>query len=145
MVLVHTQGSSDHKILMPSLPFVAVSFSKKNYGHWSVFLFSFVCLPKPGVLTISEKSYCTVHIIVAPFKHFKSTLSYCDTIFEKIRNGPNELLWGWGETDSWKDQKQKLCDTVPLKRQRTKSSLTFGNNRTVKKKLLHMFYPRRRD
>jgi hypothetical protein len=20
-------------------------------------------------------------------------------IFEKIRNGPNEILWGWGETD----------------------------------------------
>ncbi len=21
-------------------------------------------------------------------------------IFEKIRNGPNRILWGWGETDS---------------------------------------------
>ncbi len=21
-------------------------------------------------------------------------------IFEKIRNGPNGILWGWGETDS---------------------------------------------
>ncbi len=21
-------------------------------------------------------------------------------IFEKIRNGPNAILWGWGETDS---------------------------------------------
>jgi hypothetical protein len=23
-------------------------------------------------------------------------------IFEKNRNGPNGILWGWGETDSWK-------------------------------------------
>ncbi len=29
-------------------------------------------------------------------------------IFEKIRNGPNGILWGWGETDSWKNQKQKI-------------------------------------
>ncbi len=29
-------------------------------------------------------------------------------IFEKIWNGPNGILWGWGETDSWKNQKQKI-------------------------------------
>jgi hypothetical protein len=35
---------------------------------------------------------------------------------EKIWNGPNGILWGWGETESCqKSQKQKSCDTVPLK------------------------------
>jgi hypothetical protein len=29
-------------------------------------------------------------------------------IFKKIRNGPNAILWGWGEADSSKNQKQKI-------------------------------------
>ncbi len=29
-------------------------------------------------------------------------------IFEKIQNGPNVILWGWGETDSLKNRKQKI-------------------------------------
>jgi hypothetical protein len=28
-------------------------------------------------------------------------------IFEKIRNGPNGILWGWGETDSLKKPEAK--------------------------------------
>jgi hypothetical protein len=28
-------------------------------------------------------------------------------IFEKIWNGPNLILWGWGETDSWKKTEAK--------------------------------------
>jgi hypothetical protein len=36
-------------------------------------------------------------------------------IFEKIRNGPNKILWGLGETDSWKKTRSKKSrDTVPL-------------------------------
>ncbi len=36
-------------------------------------------------------------------------------IFEKIQNGPNWILWGWGETDSWKKNRSKKShDTVPL-------------------------------
>ncbi len=31
---------------------------------------------------------------------------------EKIRNGLNGILWGWGETDSWKNQSQNSRDTV---------------------------------
>ncbi len=34
-------------------------------------------------------------------------------IFEKIWNGPNGILWHWGETDSWK-KPEESCDTVPL-------------------------------
>jgi hypothetical protein len=29
-------------------------------------------------------------------------------IFEKIQIGPNRTLWGWGETDSYKNQQQKI-------------------------------------
>ncbi len=35
-------------------------------------------------------------------------------IFEKIWNGPNGILWGWGETYSWKTWSKKSRDTVPL-------------------------------
>ncbi len=36
-------------------------------------------------------------------------------IFEKIWNGLNEILWGWGETDSWKKPEAKKSRyTVPL-------------------------------
>ncbi len=39
-------------------------------------------------------------------------------ILEKIRNSPNGILWGWGETDSWKKpEAKKSRDTVPLKGQ----------------------------
>ncbi len=37
-------------------------------------------------------------------------------IFEKNRNCPNGILWGWGETDSWKTRSKKSRDTVPLLR-----------------------------
>jgi hypothetical protein len=35
-------------------------------------------------------------------------------IFEKIRNGPNGLLWGWGETDSSKKPEAKNLVTLSL-------------------------------
>ncbi len=36
-------------------------------------------------------------------------------IFEKMRNGPNGILWGWGETDSWKKTRSKKSrDNFPL-------------------------------
>ena len=35
---------------------------------------------------------------------------------EKILNGPNGILWGWGETDSCKKTRSENSrDTVPLK------------------------------
>jgi hypothetical protein len=36
--------------------------------------------------------------ILPPVVHLDLRLS--PRIFEKIRNGPNAILWGWGETDS---------------------------------------------
>jgi hypothetical protein len=35
-------------------------------------------------------------------------------IFEKIRNGPYELLWGWGETVSTKKPEAKNLVTLSL-------------------------------
>ncbi len=35
-------------------------------------------------------------------------------IFEKIRNGLNGILWGWGETDSWKEPEAKNLVTLSL-------------------------------
>jgi hypothetical protein len=35
-------------------------------------------------------------------------------IFEKIRNGPNGKLWGWGETDSYKKPEAKNLVTLSL-------------------------------
>ncbi len=49
--------------------------------------------------------------------HRWSTLicEYLREFFEKIRNGPNGILWGWGETDWWKKTRSKKTrDTVPL-------------------------------
>ncbi len=35
-------------------------------------------------------------------------------IFEKIRNGLYGILWGWGETDSWKEPEAKNIVTLSL-------------------------------
>jgi hypothetical protein len=37
-------------------------------------------------------------VSLTPVVHFDLRIS--PRIFEKIRNGPNGTLWGWGETDS---------------------------------------------
>ncbi len=34
--------------------------------------------------------------------------------FRKIRNGLNGILWGWGETDSWKKPEAKNLVTLSL-------------------------------
>jgi hypothetical protein len=32
--------------------------------------------------------------------------------FQKVRNAPNGILWGWGETDSWKKTEAKRSRVV---------------------------------
>ena len=39
-------------------------------------------------------------------------------IFEKIRNGSNGILWGWGKLIHEKNQKQKISWHCPLKQLR---------------------------
>jgi hypothetical protein len=50
---------------------------------------------------------------VIPVVHLDLRLS--PRIFEKIRNGPNAILWGWGETDSSKKPEAKNLVTLSLK------------------------------
>jgi hypothetical protein len=39
-------------------------------------------------------------VSLIPVVHLYFYLRISPRIFGKIRNGPNEILWGWGETDS---------------------------------------------
>jgi hypothetical protein len=41
-------------------------------------------------------------------------LAKVSAIFEKIRNGPNGILWRWVETDSWKKPEAKNLVTLSL-------------------------------
>jgi hypothetical protein len=52
-------------------------------------------------------------VSLIPVVHLDSRIS--PRIFEKIRNGLNGILWGWGETDSWKNQKEKISWHCPFK------------------------------
>ncbi len=44
-------------------------------------------------------------VLLTPVVHLTCE---CPRIFEKNRNGPNGLLWGWGELIHEKNQKQKI-------------------------------------
>jgi hypothetical protein len=51
---------------------------------------------------------------------------------EKIRNGPNGILWGWGETDSCKkNRSKKYRDTVPLKGPLGEKTLLSITSKTI--------------
>jgi hypothetical protein len=45
-------------------------------------------------------------VSLIPVVHLDLRLS--PRIFEKIRNAPNAILWGWGETDSPKKPEAKI-------------------------------------
>ncbi len=65
----------------------------------------------PSVLLISVANLAPVTLI--PVVHLGLEIS--PRIFKKIWNSPKEILWGWGETDSWKKTRGKQSrDTVPL-------------------------------
>jgi hypothetical protein len=49
---------------------------------------------------------------LTPMVHLDLRLS--PRIFEKIRNGPYAILWGWGETDSSKKPEAKNLVTLSL-------------------------------
>ena len=69
-------------------------------------LYMLTLLPK-GVQTKLLKFFC--------LKVFSIELRISPRIFEKIRNGPNVIIRGLGETDSRKKTRSKKShDTVPL-------------------------------
>jgi hypothetical protein len=47
-------------------------------------------------------------------KFAAGVLQISPVIFEKIRNGPNGVLWGWGKTDSSKKPEAKNLVTLSL-------------------------------
>jgi hypothetical protein len=51
-------------------------------------------------------------VSLIPVVHLDLRLS--PRIFEKIRNGPNAILWGWGEADSSKKPEAKNLVTLSL-------------------------------
>jgi hypothetical protein len=51
-------------------------------------------------------------VSLIPVVHLDSRIS--PRIFEKIRNGLNGILWGGGETDSWKKPEAKNLVTLSL-------------------------------
>jgi hypothetical protein len=51
-------------------------------------------------------------VSLIPVVHLDLRLS--PRIFEKIRNGPNAILWGGGETDSSKKPEAKNLVTLSL-------------------------------
>ena len=51
-------------------------------------------------------------VSLIPVVHLDSQIS--PRIFEKIRNGLNGILWGWGETDSRKKPEAKNLVTLSL-------------------------------
>ncbi len=50
--------------------------------------------------------------IITPVANLELRIS--PRIFEKIRNCLNVILWGWGETDSWKEPEAKNLVTLSL-------------------------------
>ncbi len=51
-------------------------------------------------------------VSLTPVVNFELGIS--PRIFEKVRNGPNGILWGWGETDWWKKPEAKNLVTLSL-------------------------------
>jgi hypothetical protein len=51
-------------------------------------------------------------VSLIPVVHLDSRIS--PRIFEKIRNGLHVILWGGGETDSWKKPEAKNLVTLSL-------------------------------
>ncbi len=52
-------------------------------------------------------------VSLIPVVHLDLRLS--PRMFEKIRNGPSAILWGWGETDSSKKPEAKNLVTLSFK------------------------------
>jgi hypothetical protein len=78
-----------------------------------------ICVTTKGVPTKLLKFFWLKIFLICHRcqRHRWSTLSreYFREFSKKIRNGPNGILWGWGETDWWKNQKRKISWHCPFK------------------------------
>ncbi len=59
------------------------------------------------------------------------TCEYLREFFEKNWDGPNRMLWGWGETDSWKKPEAKNLVTLSLSNAYFSCNLYFSDKETV--------------
>ncbi len=59
-----------------------------------------------------EDSFALPPLSTAPVVHLKLRIS--PRIFEKMRNSPYGILWGWGETDSPKKPEIENIVTLSL-------------------------------
>ncbi len=58
------------------------------------------------------EKFATGVVELIPVVHLDLQIS--PRIFEKIWNGHNGILWGWGEIDSWKKPEAKNLVTMSL-------------------------------
>ncbi len=79
-----------------------VHFKVSAAWYWSHYL--------PPVSLTQVANLLPVSLI--PVVHLDLRIS--PRIFEKIWNSPNGILWGWGETDSWKKPEAKNLVTLSL-------------------------------
>ena len=73
------------------------------------FIYMFPLLPKGDQTKLLKFFWLKIFSI---FSNLELRIS--PRIFEKIRNGLNGILWGWGETDLWKEPEAKNLVTLSL-------------------------------
>ncbi len=91
-----------------NLPPVSTTLAKQVANLPPVLL-----IPAAILTTVSLTPVANLPMVsLLPVVHLDLRIS--SRIFEKIRNGLNGILWGWGETDSWKKPEAKNLVTLTL-------------------------------
>ncbi len=86
----------------------------KKSGCWDLRVNLKAKICKLIIKTFMIEDYFHLPLVsMTPVVHIELRIS--PPIFEKIRNGPNSILRGLGETDSWKNHKSKISWDRPFK------------------------------
>ncbi len=91
-----------------NLPPVSTTLAKLVEKFAAVSLIPAALLPPVSLTPVANLP----PVLLIPVVHLDLRIS--PRIFEKIRNGPNAILWGWGETDSSKKPEAKNLVTLSL-------------------------------
>jgi hypothetical protein len=76
-----------------------------------IFAFKFFDTEGKFAANVIDTSGNLPPVLLIPMVHLDLRIS---RIFKKILNGPNGILWGWGETDSCKKPEAKNLMTLSL-------------------------------